>query len=113
MRSPQPLRRALAALVVALVLPLPALAGPQHVVKSGETLSEIAERYGVSVKRLLQLNGIKDPNLVEAGTRLKLPEGSPAQGQPHRERRRNALRDRRALWAFGSEADGAQWPQGR
>ncbi|EAQ74198.1 MULTISPECIES: LysM peptidoglycan-binding domain-containing protein [unclassified Synechococcus] len=79
MRSPQPLRRALAALVVALVLPLPALAGPQHVVKSGETLSEIAERYGVSVKRLLQLNGIKDPNLVEAGTRLKLPEGSPAQ----------------------------------
>jgi LysM repeat protein len=79
MSSPQPLRRVLAALVLALVLPLPALAAPQHVVKSGETLSEIAERYGVSVQRLLQLNGIKDPNLVEAGTRLKLPESSSAQ----------------------------------
>ncbi len=80
MRSPQSLRRSLAALVVALVLPMPAMAGPQHVVRPGETLSEIAERYGVSVQRLLQLNGIKDPNLVEAGTRLKLPEGSPAKG---------------------------------
>ncbi|MCP9820451.1 LysM peptidoglycan-binding domain-containing protein [Synechococcus sp. Cruz-9H2] len=70
------MRRVLAALVLALVLPLPALAAPQHVVKSGETLSEIAERYGVSVQRLLQLNGIKDPNLVEAGTRLKLPDGA-------------------------------------
>ncbi|MCP9840725.1 LysM peptidoglycan-binding domain-containing protein [Synechococcus sp. J7-Johnson] len=76
MSSPQTLRRVLAALVLALVLPLPAVAAPQHVVKSGETLSEIAERYGVSVQRLLQLNGIKDPNLVEAGTRLKLPDGA-------------------------------------
>ncbi|MCT0218688.1 LysM peptidoglycan-binding domain-containing protein [Synechococcus sp. CS-1329] len=78
MHSPQPLRRALAALALALVLPIPALAAPQHVVKSGETLSEIGERYGVSVQRLLQLNGLKDPNLVEAGTRLKLPAGAAA-----------------------------------
>ncbi|QPN58301.1 LysM peptidoglycan-binding domain-containing protein [Synechococcus sp. CBW1107] len=61
---------------------MPALAGPQHVVRPGETLSEIAERYGVSVQRLIQLNGLKDPDLVEAGTRLKLPEGSPAKGSP-------------------------------
>ncbi|MCX5933161.1 MAG: LysM peptidoglycan-binding domain-containing protein, partial [Cyanobacteria bacterium] len=80
MHSPQPLRRALAALVLALVLPIPALAAPQHVVKSGETLSEIAERYGLSVQKLLPLNGLKDPNLVEAGTRLKLPEGSSSKG---------------------------------
>jgi LysM repeat protein len=76
MSSPQPLRRVLAALVLALVLPLPALAAPQHVVKSGETLSEIAERYDVSVQKLMQLNGIKDPDLVEAGTKLKLPDGA-------------------------------------
>ncbi|CAK6691555.1 hypothetical protein BBFGKLBO_01053 [Synechococcus sp. CBW1107] len=82
MRSPQSLRRSLAALVVALVLPMSALAGPQHVVRPGETLSEIAERYGVSVQRLLQLNGLKDPDMVEAGTRLKLPEGSTAKGSP-------------------------------
>ncbi|MDM7938584.1 MAG: LysM peptidoglycan-binding domain-containing protein [Cyanobium sp. CZS 48M] len=70
------MRRSLAALVLALVLPIPALAAPQHVVKSGETLSEIAERYGVSVQKLMQLNSIKDADLVKAGTKLKLPDGA-------------------------------------
>ncbi|MCP9885039.1 LysM peptidoglycan-binding domain-containing protein [Synechococcus sp. ATX 2A4] len=66
------MRRALVALALALLLPLPGLAA-QHVVKPGETLSEIAERYGVSLNRLMQLNGIKDPDLVTAGTRLTVP----------------------------------------
>lgn len=74
------MRRALAALAlaVALIQPLPGLAAGQHVVKSGETLSEIAERYGVSVQKLMELNGIKDADLVEAGTKLKLPDGATA-----------------------------------
>jgi LysM repeat protein len=59
----------------------PVLAAPQHTVQSGETLSEIAERYGVSVQRLMQLNGIKQADLVQTGTRLNLPGGSaPAKG---------------------------------
>ncbi len=70
------MRRALAALALAVLLPLPGLAQAQHVVKSGETLSEIADRYGVSVQRLMQLNGLKDADLVETGTRLRLPGGS-------------------------------------
>ena len=140
MHSPQPLRRALAALVLALVLPIPALAAPQHVVKSGETLSEIAERYGVSVQRaasaqrhqgpqpgggrhppevarrgwaraagpdqghpgpshtvasgetlseiadryglsvqkLMELNGLKDADLLQVGQRLKVPQAKSA-----------------------------------
>ncbi|MCP9799591.1 LysM peptidoglycan-binding domain-containing protein [Synechococcus sp. RedBA-s] len=72
------MRRALAALALSLALiqPLPGLAAGQHVVQSGETLSEIADRYGVSVQKLMQLNGIKDADLVEAGTKLKLPDGA-------------------------------------
>ena len=66
------MRRALVALALALLLPLPGLAA-QHVVKPGETLSEIAARYGVSLNRLMQLNGIKDPDLVTAGTVLTVP----------------------------------------
>ena len=65
------MRRALAALALAVVLPLPVLA--QVTVRPGETLGEIAERYGVSVNRLMQANGIKDPTLVQIGQRLVIP----------------------------------------
>jgi LysM repeat protein len=72
------MRRPLAALALALLLPLPAMAAEQYVVKPGETLSEIAERTGVSTSRLMQLNGIKDADLVESGTRLRLPGSKPS-----------------------------------
>ncbi len=76
-------RRSLAAgfvLTLALLLPLPGLAATEHVVRSGETLSEIAERYKVSLQRLMQLNGLQDADLVETGTRLKLPGGAAPSG---------------------------------
>jgi LysM repeat protein len=61
-----------AALALALLLPLPGLAG-EVVVKPGETLSEIADRYGVSVQRLMQLNGLKDAKDLWAGSRIQVP----------------------------------------
>jgi LysM repeat protein len=66
------MRRSLAALALALVLPLPALAG-DVTVKPGETLSEIADRLGISMKRLMELNGINKADHVEVGQRLKVP----------------------------------------
>jgi LysM repeat protein len=44
-------------------------------VQPGETLSEIADRLGVSMKRLMELNALSDPDHVEAGTALRLPPG--------------------------------------
>lgn len=41
-------------------------------IRQGETLSEIAQRYGVSVERLMQLNGLSDPSRVVAGDALVL-----------------------------------------
>lgn len=70
------MRRSAVALALALLLPLPGLAG-EVVVKPGETLSDIAARYGVSVDRLLQLNGIKDPKGLQIGTKLTVP-GAPS-----------------------------------
>ncbi|MCT0198954.1 LysM peptidoglycan-binding domain-containing protein [Synechococcus sp. CS-1325] len=74
------MRRPLAALALALLLPLPlpGHAAEQYVVKPGETLSEIAERHGVSTSRLMQLNGIKNADLVESGSRLRLPGSQPS-----------------------------------
>jgi LysM repeat protein len=48
----------------------------QHKVQSGETLSVIADRYGVSMQKLIALNGISDPNQVDVGRTLKL-RGTP------------------------------------
>jgi LysM repeat protein len=49
----------------------------KHTVQSGENLSKIATRYGLtdengrpSVKWLAEMNGIKDPNLIKVGQKL-------------------------------------------
>ena len=73
------MRRTLATLVLAITPPLTVLAvsdvQAQQVVtvRTGETLSEIAERHGVSLSRLMQANGIAKPDHVEIGQRLTIP----------------------------------------
>jgi len=56
-----------------------------HTVTAGETLSQIARRYGLSTSQLVGANGIANPNLVRAGARLAIPSagsgGAPA-GSP-------------------------------
>lgn len=49
---------------------------PTVLVSLGDTLSAIAARYGTSVSALAAANGISNPNLVIAGSRLVLPTGS-------------------------------------
>ena len=74
------MRRTAAALALALLLPLPGLAG-EVVVKPGETLSEIAERYGTTVDRLMQLNDLRSPQDLWAGSRIQVP-GASAPSRP-------------------------------
>jgi len=45
-----------------------------HRVKRGETIVEIAKRYGASVERILQINGIRKASLVRAGSTLVIPK---------------------------------------
>ena len=47
-----------------------------HVVKSGENLTMIAARYGVTVKAIQELNGITNPNKIFPGQKLKIPPKS-------------------------------------
>lgn len=49
-----------------------------YTVKSGDTLSEIATRYGTSVSELAKINGIKDPNLIRVGQKIKFTGSSPS-----------------------------------
>jgi MinD-like ATPase involved in chromosome partitioning or flagellar assembly len=45
-----------------------------YVVKSGDTLPAIALRFGVSKNALIELNNIRDPNLIHTGQTLKIPQ---------------------------------------
>ena len=43
-----------------------------HTVRSGDTLSSIARKYGTSVKHICQLNGIKETTILQVGKRLRV-----------------------------------------
>jgi hypothetical protein len=45
-------------------------------VAPGETLSDLARFYGVSVARLAEENGIRDPNRIAADSWLRIPPGA-------------------------------------
>lgn len=53
-----------------------------YTVRSGDTLSSIAVRFGTTVPQLAALNGISNPNLIFSGQVLKVPCGSDGGGQP-------------------------------
>ena len=64
-------RTALAALLLTAWFPLSATAASVKV-RSGETLSDIAYRYGVSVGTLMRMNGIRNPDNLQVGQRLQV-----------------------------------------
>lgn len=45
-----------------------------HTVKSGENLTVIAKKYGTTVSKIVKDNGIKNPNLIYPGQKLKIFE---------------------------------------
>ncbi len=54
---------------------------PIYYVQSGDTLSLIAMRFGVSLQDLIDLNQINDPNAISEGTALKIPGYSGISGE--------------------------------
>lgn len=67
----------LAALLAAAWPVAPALAQAAadtiYVVQVGDTLSSIAQRYGLNMVELAMANGVINPNLIYVGQRLKVP----------------------------------------
>ena len=51
----------------------PTTSGTTYRIKSGDTLSAIAARFGTTVKVLVNLNHISDPSRIHVGQVLKLP----------------------------------------
>lgn len=44
-----------------------------YVVKSGDTLSRIAAKYGTTYQKLAAYNGITNPNVISVGQKIKIP----------------------------------------
>jgi LysM repeat protein len=50
-----------------------AASGRSHTVASGDNLSKIARRYGVTTDALMRANNLTDPNFIRAGQTLTIP----------------------------------------
>lgn len=46
----------------------------QHTVRPNDNLTKIAEQYGVTIQQIIALNNIPNPNRIEAGTVLRIPQ---------------------------------------
>jgi len=46
-----------------------------HIVQPGETIESVAERYGISVEKLLQANGLNESDTLEEGMKVRIPTG--------------------------------------
>ena len=46
-----------------------------YVIQPGDRLGNIAESFGVTVDAIMQLNGITDPDKIDAGDQLEIPTG--------------------------------------
>jgi LysM repeat protein len=53
-----------------------------YTIERGDSLSEIASRFGVDVTRLAADNAIADPDLVVIGTQIMVPASAPAAPEP-------------------------------
>jgi LysM repeat protein len=86
--SPQPPTPApVATSAPAAAQPTAARAGGEtiYVVQRGDTLAKIAAKYGVTIKQIVDLNSITNPNLISTGQKLRIPAAAgaapPAGGQ--------------------------------
>ncbi|MEI6633931.1 MAG: LysM peptidoglycan-binding domain-containing protein [Chlamydiota bacterium] len=48
-------------------------AGGEYTVRPGDTLADIARNHGVRAREIMQANGITDPDMIQAGRKLKIP----------------------------------------
>ena len=46
----------------------------EYEIKSGDTLSQIAEKQGIKLSNLLQYNNIADANKIKVGQKIKIPK---------------------------------------
>ncbi len=54
--------------------------GVVHTVQAGENLFRISLRYGTTVRAIMELNGLENPNIIYVGQQIRIPGGAEAAG---------------------------------
>jgi hypothetical protein len=47
--------------------------GTEYEIQPGDNLTEIAKKSGTTIEAIMEANGITDPNMIQAGAKLKIP----------------------------------------
>lgn len=84
--------------------------GKLYTVKAGDTLSGIAAKYGTTYQAIAAYNGIKNPNLIFVGQKIKIPAGNAgAQTAP----KIYTVKKGDSLWAIAASqlGSGSRWPE--
>ena len=50
--------------------------GTEYEIQPGDNLTEIAKKSGTTIEALMEANGITDPDMIQAGAKLKIPGSS-------------------------------------
>lgn len=72
----------MAVLMLVAALPVTLAFARTHTVEEGDTLSAIAETYGIPLEELASANGISNPNYIFVGQQLTIGDGSAAAASP-------------------------------
>jgi murein DD-endopeptidase MepM/ murein hydrolase activator NlpD len=95
-----------------LVALLAVACGPKaihHVVRPGESVSGIAQRYGVPYEDVVRANRLRDPERIVVGRRLKIP-GATAVGAVAPPRGGSPITPIGYAPVSASDKNGFQWP---
>lgn len=77
----------------------------EYTVVKGDTLGEIAQRFGTSVEKLVKLNNIKDKDLILIGQKIKLGQSSDIQKIDNNLEKTGTDFDNKALIEFFTNPD--------
>ena len=84
-----------------------------HVVQAGETLSQIARRYGISVEALVSTNGLGSADMIRVGMKLIIPgKDTPSgatTGPTARATKFVASISQQRCWLYSGETVIARW----
>ncbi len=88
-------------------LPTPTI----HVVQAGETLSQIAKRYGVSIESLVSTNGLGSADVIRVGMKLIIPskDGAGTTGALVKPTKFVASISQQRCWLYSGETVIARW----
>lgn len=65
-------------LIGLLLMQVTAVSAATYTVRPGDTLSSIAAQFGVSTQAIIQANDIPNPDLINPGLVLEIPDGTPS-----------------------------------